>query len=43
VTAPANIRELLPLYTVNALAPDEAAQVERAVESDPALAAELDS
>ena len=38
-----NVRELLPLYAVGALAPDEAAQVERAVESDPALAAELDS
>ena len=43
MTAPANIRELLPLYAVNALAPDEAAQVERAVQADPALAAELDS
>lgn len=43
MTAPANIRELLPLYAVNALAPDEAAQVERAVQNDPALAAELDS
>jgi len=43
VTAPANIRELLPLYAVNALAADEAAEVERAVQADPALAAELDS
>jgi putative transcriptional regulator len=43
VTAPANIRELLPLYAVNALAADEAAAVERAVEADPTLAAELDS
>ncbi|HTL32373.1 MAG TPA: cupin domain-containing protein [Kofleriaceae bacterium] len=43
MTAPANIRELLPLYAVNALAADEAAEVERAVQADPALAAELDS
>jgi putative transcriptional regulator len=43
VTAPANIRELLPLYAVNALGADEAAEVERAVQADPALAAELDS
>ena len=43
MTAPANIRELLPLYAVNALAADEAAEVERAVEADPTLAAELDS
>jgi putative transcriptional regulator len=43
VTTPANIRDLLPLYAVGALAPDEASDVERAVEADPALAAELDS
>ena len=43
MTAPANIRELLPLYAVNALGADEAAEVERAVQADPALAAELDS
>lgn len=38
-----DIRELLPLYAVGALSPEEAADVERAVQSDPALAAELDS
>ena len=38
-----DIRELLPLYALGSLEPDEAAAVERAVESDPALAAELDS
>ncbi|HUS28973.1 MAG TPA: cupin domain-containing protein [Kofleriaceae bacterium] len=43
MTAPANIHELLPLYAINALAADEAADVERAVQADPALAAELDS
>ena len=43
MSTPANIRELLPLYAVNALAPDEAADVERAVQADPSLAAELDS
>lgn len=43
MSTPANIRELLPLYALNALAPDEAAEVERAVQADPALATELDS
>lgn len=38
-----DIRELIPLYAVGALDGDEAAAVERAVESDPLLAAELDS
>ena len=38
-----DIRELLPLYAVNALTADEAADVERAVSSDRALATELDS
>jgi putative transcriptional regulator len=39
----ATIRELLPLYALDALDADEATQVERAVASDPALAAELDA
>jgi putative transcriptional regulator len=39
----ADIRELIPLYALGALEADEAAAVERAVEADPALAAELDS
>jgi quercetin dioxygenase-like cupin family protein len=38
-----DIRDLLPLYAVGALEPDEAAAVERAVEADPLLAAELDA
>jgi putative transcriptional regulator len=38
-----DIRELIPLYAIGALDGDEAAAVERAVEADPALAAELDS
>ena len=38
-----DIRELLPLYAVGALSPEEAADVERAVQADPRLAAELDS
>jgi putative transcriptional regulator len=38
-----DIRELLPLYAIGALEPDEAQTVERAVEADPGLAAELDS
>jgi putative transcriptional regulator len=38
-----DIRELIPLYAVGALDGDEASAVERAVEADPALAAELDS
>lgn len=37
-----NVRELLPLYALGALEPDEAAAVERAVEADAQLAAELD-
>ncbi len=37
----ADIRELLPLYALDALSPDEARAVERAVAADPALAAEL--
>lgn len=37
-----DIRELLPLYALGALDGDEAAAVERAIEADPALAAELD-
>lgn len=39
----ADVRELLPLYALGALEPDEASVVERAVASDPALAAELAS
>ena len=38
-----NIKELLPLYALDALDADEAKQVERAVAGDPALAAELDA
>ncbi len=38
-----DIRELLPLYAVNALSADDAAEVERAVSADRALATELDS
>jgi hypothetical protein len=38
-----DIRELLPLYAIGSLSPDEAADVERAVSTDRALAAELDS
>lgn len=38
-----DIRELLPLYALGLLGPGEATQVERAVEGDLALAAELDS
>jgi hypothetical protein len=38
-----DVRELLPLYALGALEPDEATTVERAIENDPALAAELDS
>jgi putative transcriptional regulator len=37
-----DIRELLPLYALGALDASEATQVERAVENDPSLAAELD-
>lgn len=38
-----DIRELLPLYALGALDPEEAAAVERAIAADPALAAELDA
>jgi putative transcriptional regulator len=38
-----NIRELLPLYALGALDPDEAAAVEAAIAADPALAGELDA
>ena len=38
-----DLRELLPLYALGALELDEARAVERAVESDPALAAELET
>ena len=38
----ADIRELLPLYALGTLEPDEASAVERAIATDPALAAELD-
>src|SRR5262249_25405254 len=36
-----DIRELLPLYALGILEPDELQSVERAVATDPALAAEL--
>jgi len=38
-----NIRELLPLYALGALDPDEAAAVETAIAADPSLARELDA
>ncbi len=38
-----NVRELLPLYALDALEPDEAREVERAIAADPALASELDA
>ena len=38
-----NVRELLPLYALGELSADDAAAVERAVEADANLAAELDS
>jgi hypothetical protein len=38
-----DIRELIPLYALGALEADDADAVERALEADPALAAELDS
>ncbi|HUJ56910.1 MAG TPA: cupin domain-containing protein [Kofleriaceae bacterium] len=39
----ADLRELLPLYALGVLEPDEATAVERAVATDPVLAAELDT
>lgn len=39
----ADVRELLPLYALGILEPDEASAVERAIAQDPALAAELAS
>lgn len=39
----ADVRELLPLYALGILEPDEAAAVERAIAQDPALATELAS
>lgn len=42
MTDPRDVRELLPLYAIGALDADEARAVEAAVESDPALAADLD-
>lgn len=39
----ADVRELLPLYALGILEPDEATTVERAIAADPALAAELDT
>ena len=38
-----DIRELIPLYALGALDETESAQVERALENDPSLAAELDA
>jgi hypothetical protein len=38
-----DIRELLPLYAIGSLSPEEAADVERAIATDRALATELDS
>ncbi len=38
-----DVRELLPLYALGELAGDEATAVERAIEADPNLAAELES
>jgi anti-sigma factor ChrR (cupin superfamily) len=38
-----DVKELLPVYALGALEPDEAAVVERAIAGDPALAAELDA
>ncbi|HEU0033378.1 MAG TPA: zf-HC2 domain-containing protein, partial [Kofleriaceae bacterium] len=38
-----DVRELLPLYALGILDPDEAQAVERAVAADPGLAAELDA
>jgi hypothetical protein len=37
----ADVRDLLPLYALGMLAPDEARAVERAVDADPTMAAEL--
>jgi hypothetical protein len=42
MTTARDVRELLPLYALGELSADEAATVERALESDPSLAAELD-
>lgn len=39
----ADVRELLPLYALGILEPDEAQVVERAIAADPALASELAS
>ena len=41
MTEKPDIRDLLPLYALGALEPDEATAVERAVAADPALATEL--
>lgn len=41
MTSADDIRELLPLYALGVLEPDELASVERAIARDPALAAEL--
>lgn len=38
-----DVRELLPLYAIGELSADEASAVERAIEADPNLAAELES
>jgi hypothetical protein len=38
-----DVRELLPLYALGELSADEASTVERAIEADPNLAAELES
>jgi quercetin dioxygenase-like cupin family protein len=38
-----DVKELLPIYALGALEPDEAKLVERAIAGDPALAAELDA
>ena len=43
MTAIQDIRDLLPLYALGALEPDEAAVVEDAISGDPVLAAELDA
>jgi putative transcriptional regulator len=38
-----DVRELLPLYALGELSAEEASAVERAIEADPSLAAELES